>query len=424
MRTITIFPGKVSRLLILSTLVLAVMMEFANAQYTPAPWPTSFVDYRDSSGNYIQDISDQNPTYTDIIFSATTPSSVLVAYDGNTAFFRLQLAANPWRSNGSWAPYAWVVAVSGPTGQGDPIGYVSVSASGSSLDVEVKDQTATDVVYTYAKTNAAPGAVRSLAAGTSGYYYLDFQVPMAAMTSRIGIDASSILRFFYGSSASGGTINKDFMTGSSVSFLGLTTTNFNGILHGSLTPNPVELTSFSAYVKNGVTTLKWKTATELTNYGFEVHRAAGEQDWEKIGFVAGAGSVNSPRTYNFEDASTPGNERLRYRLRQVDRDGSFEFSPVVELHNSGRLPAGISGMFPSPANAQTTVNYRLDIPGRVRLTLHDLSGRQVRMLTDENNAAAGSYSALVDVSGLAGGLYMLRLEYSVGTSAFPMLIQR
>ncbi|MFA6233210.1 MAG: T9SS type A sorting domain-containing protein [Bacteroidota bacterium] len=399
-------------------------MESAFAQYTPAAWPATFVDYTDSTGNYIQDISDQNPTYTDIIYSATTPSSVLVAYDGSTAFFRIQLAANPWRSNGSWAPYAWVVAVSGPTGQGAPIGYVSVSASGNSLDVEVKDLGTTDLIYTYAKTNASPDAVRSVPAGMSGYFYLDFQVPMAAMSARIGINSSTTLRFFYGSSASGGTINKDFMTGSAVSFLGLATTNFSGIQHGSLTPNPVELTTFSAYAKNGVAMLKWRTATELNNYGFEVERSIGDRQWMHIGFVIGGGTVNSPRTYSFEDAAMPKAERLLYRLRQVDRDGKFEYSPVVEVVLNAIAPNGITGMFPSPANGATTLNYQLDADGAMRLTLHDLSGRLLRVLAEAFDAGTGLHSTVVDVNGLSHGLYMLRLEQAGDVHMYPMLVQR
>ncbi len=416
------FRGRAGRRFITTLLLLAGMTGAASAQYTPAAWPATFVDYRDSTGNYIQDISDQNPSYTDIIFSASTPSSVMVAYDGTTAFFRLQLADNAWRSNGSWAPYAWVVALSGPTGQGEPIGFVSVSGSGSSLDVEVKDQTTTDRIYTYAKTNPNPAAVRSVPAGLSGYYYLDFQVPMAAMTARIGIDGSTPLRLFYGTSASGGTINKDFMTGGSVNFLGLGTTNFNGIMHGSITVNPVELTSFSAYRKNGAVALRWNTATELNNFGFEVQRTEDGNSWRMIGFVAGAGTVYSPRAYEFEDRSLPTSGYLRYRLRQVDRDGSSEYSPVVEVRTDAQTAPGISGMFPSPARAMTTVSYSLESAGTAVLTLHDLTGRQLRTLSEEYSAAAGSHSSVVDVSGLTTGIYLLQLRSEGDMQVIPMQV--
>ncbi|MBR9974198.1 MAG: T9SS type A sorting domain-containing protein [Bacteroidetes bacterium] len=414
--------GKILLLALLWTAVSAVP---AWAQYTPAAWPVTFIDYTDSTGSYIQDVSDQNPSYTDIIFSSSTPSSVAVACDGTTAFFRIQLAENPWRTGGqgSWAPYAWVVAMSDSSGSGAPVGHVSVTASGSTLDVEINDTNSDYIIYTYAKTNANPAAVRSVQAGLSGYYYIDFQVPIAALTTYLGIDIYSTLRFFYGSSASGGTINKDYMTGSAVDFLGLTTTNFSGIYHGGLTPNPVELTAFTAHVKDQTTLLRWRTASELNNFGFEVERSTDAHAWEMIGFVPGAGTSSSPRSYDFADRHLPLTGAIRYRLRQVDRDGSFEYSPIVLVHPGLRNTQGITGSFPSPARSQTTVNYTVTTPGNIALTIHDLAGRQVKQLA-ENNAEVGTHSATFDVGTLPRGMYLLHLRQAETIHVHPLLVTR
>lgn len=412
--------GKTIMLALLWTIVTIVP---AWAQYTPAAWPVTFIDYTDSTGNYIQDISDQNPSYTDIIYSASTPSSVSVACDGSTAFFRIQLADNPWRTNGqgSWAPYAWVVAMSGSSGSGAPVGHVSVSASGNSLDVEINDTNNDYIIYTYAKTNANPAAVRSVQAGLSGYFYIDFQVPVAALTTYLGIDMFTTVRFFYGSSASGGTINKDYMTGSSVNFLGLTTTNFSGIYHGGLAPNPVELTSFTAHVKDQTTLLRWRTATELNNFGFEIERSTEGSAWEMIGFVPGAGTSSSPRSYDHADRDLPRAGTIRYRLRQVDRDGSFEYSPIVQVYPGLSSVQGITGSFPSPARSRTTVNYTVTTPGSISLALHDLAGREV-MRVAENNVEAGAYSAMLDVQALPRGMYFLHMRQSGTTHVHPLLV--
>lgn len=420
MFTDSVNPGRVGTLLLLCLLLLGLTPGAAFAQ-TPAAWPLLFIDYTDSTGNYIQDISDQTPTYTDIIYSASTPSSVAVACDGTTGFFRMQLQSNPYRNNGTWAPNAWVIAVGGPSGQGAPIGYVSVNASGNDLNVEVKDLSVTDVIYTYPKTSANPAAIRTISAGSSGYFYLDFQVPMAAMYSRLGITSTTHLRLFYGSSTSGGVINKDFMSGGNVSFLGLATTNFSGIQLGGLTPLPVELSSFTAHVKNGATQLRWRTATELNNFGFEVERSSDGRPWESIGFVPGCGTVFSPRSYDFEDADLPVGQTLRYRLRQIDRDGSFEYSPVVEVQPDQRFTQGISGSFPAPATSMTTVNYVIASAGPTQLTLHDLSGRIVRTLSDQS-LDSGSHSAMLDVRDLPRGMYMLRLQQTGSVHVHPLLV--
>jgi hypothetical protein len=413
--------GRVGAMVLLTILFLLLFSVNMQAQYTPASWPLTFIDYTDSTGNYIQDISDQNPSATDIIFSATTPSSVAVACDGSTVFFRMQLADNPWGGNNRWASFAWVVAFSDSTGQGAPVGHVSVNASGNGLTVEVKDASTTDVVYSYAKNNGNPGAVRSVAAGSSGYFYLDFQVPIAALTSRIGMDIYTEFRLFYGSSASGGTINKDYMSGSEVDFIGLTTTNFSGIEHGGLTPNPVELTAFSAHVKQDRAILRWHTATELNNFGFEVQRSSDGDTWRMIGFVPGSGTSASPRSYSFEDAVLPAASSLRYRLRQIDRDGSFEYSPIVEARQNVGRSAGINGSFPIPARSVTTVNYFIETPGPSSLTLHDLSGRLVRTVS-EHSTDAGAHSAILDVDVLPRGMYMLRLSQPGSVHVHPLIV--
>lgn len=414
-------PGRTVFCLLLIVLLTGILPDTAWSQYTPSTWPLTFLDYTDSTGSFIQDVSDQNPRYTDIIYSSTTPSSVCVACDGISAFFRMQLAANPYRNNGTWAPNAWVVALSNSTGQGSPIGHVSVNASGNGLNVEISDLAITEVIYSYGKNAPITEAVRTLAAGTSGYYYLDFQIPLAAITTRLGIGSTTHVRFFYGSSTSGGTITKDFMTGTSVSFLGLATTNFSGIEHGGLAPNPVELTAFTAHALQEVVRLRWRTATELNNFGFEVERCQPNSAWETIGFISGYGTVFSPRSYEFLDARPPRAEVLRYRLRQIDRDGSHEYSPVVEARRDPPTAMAISGSFPMPARAMTTISYAITQAGPVQWILCDIHGRVVRRL-EEPIADAGTHSFLLDLTAVPAGVYLLRLVQAGHEVYHPLIV--
>ncbi|HAP35443.1 MAG TPA: hypothetical protein DCQ28_05680, partial [Bacteroidetes bacterium] len=100
-------------------------------------------------------------------------------------------------------------------------------------------------------------------------------------------------------------------------------------LSGSVDPMPVELTSFTAIAKEKNVELKWNTATEVNNYGFEIEKKRmkdelGNMNWEKIGFVEGNGTTNAPKNYSFTDKSAAG--KISYRLKQIDRDGKFEYS--------------------------------------------------------------------------------------------------
>ncbi len=67
-------------------------------------------------------------------------------------------------------------------------------------------------------------------------------------------------------------------------------------------PMPVELTTFTASVKNNSVLLNWQTATEVNNYRFEVERLFSQNTkWEKVGFVPGHGNSNSTKEYSFVD---------------------------------------------------------------------------------------------------------------------------
>lgn len=73
--------------------------------------------------------------------------------------------------------------------------------------------------------------------------------------------------------------------------------------------------------------LEWETATEVNNYGFDVEASNDNKNWNVIGFVDGHGNSNSPKSYSFvvKDGSQ------YYRLKQIDTDGGFEYSDVVEV---------------------------------------------------------------------------------------------
>ncbi|MEW6061492.1 MAG: LamG-like jellyroll fold domain-containing protein, partial [Bacteroidota bacterium] len=105
------------------------------------------------------------------------------------------------------------------------------------------------------------------------------------------------------------------------------------------TPLPVELTSFAVSAKQNAVELKWQTATEVNNFGFEIERRAisdrhlqgdGHFAWSKVSFVEGYGNSNSPKEYSYADKNL-SNGTYSYRLKQIDRDGKFEYSQSVEV---------------------------------------------------------------------------------------------
>ena len=95
---------------------------------------------------------------------------------------------------------------------------------------------------------------------------------------------------------------------------------------------PVELTSFNVALDNNLVQLNWETSTEVNNYGFEIQKSVVKEDWSKIGFVEGHGNSNSPKYYTYTDKSVESSGEYSYRLKQVDIDGTFEYSDIVEVN--------------------------------------------------------------------------------------------
>ena len=170
---------------------------------------------------------------------------------------------------------------------------------------------------------------------------------------------------------------------------------------------PVELTSFTASVDQQDVTLNWVTATEINNQGFEVERNAG-YGFEKIGFVAGFGTSSEIHTYAFVDASL--NEgTYSYRLKQVDLDGSFEYSDVVEVDITVPDVFLLEQNYPNPFNPSTKINFSLAVNSKVTLKVFDILGQEVANLIN-TDLVAGSHSVDFNASLLTSGVYIYRMD--------------
>ncbi|MEM6336672.1 MAG: T9SS type A sorting domain-containing protein [Bacteroidota bacterium] len=196
------------------------------------------------------------------------------------------------------------------------------------------------------------------------------------------------------------------------------------LLVGAGTGLPVELAGFDGRQVEDHVRLEWATLSETGNAGFFIERkaldVASEQadgsEWIELGFVEGAGTTDEPQTYTFDDFGfSVAPTGVSYRLRQVDFDGAFEYSPVVEVALNAPTAFGLSPAFPNPFAGSTRIRYALAEASAVRLTLHDALGRLVYTVRT-GTLQPGWHESDLDATALPAGLYLIRLETDTGVT--------
>ncbi len=184
-----------------------------------------------------------------------------------------------------------------------------------------------------------------------------------------------------------------------------------GIYKASVPYVPVELASFYASVIDNEVILGWTTATELNNARFEIERSPkGEtKEWTRIGEVEGHGTTTSPRRYIYSDRPGVTGAYL-YRLKQVDYDGSFEYSNEIEATTESPRVFTLEQNYPNPFNPSTNIRFSLPEQAEVTLSIFDVTGREVANVINGKILQAGNHSLEFNASALTSGVYLYTLK--------------
>ena len=250
--------------------------------------------------------------------------------------------------------------------------------------------------------------------------FVGFSVP--ANTVNLVVSTTPHSRSFNFNGTTWGAYSKDY--------------EFRAILNIASYPMPVELSSFTASCSKNNVELKWQTATELNNYGFDVERSpsptpsqreeAFNSHWIKVGFVNGHGNSNSIKNYSYIDKSLTASGKYLYRLKQLDNDGAFKYSPEVETNYISATNFNLGQNYPNPFNPSTTIKYSIPSVGTslmefVQLKVYNILGKEVATLVNENKEA-GNYEVRFNASSLPSGIYFYNLRAGTFSETKKMMV--
>lgn len=168
---------------------------------------------------------------------------------------------------------------------------------------------------------------------------------------------------------------------------------------------PVKLVSFEAVARENVVNLSWVTTEETNSDRFEVQRSTDGKTWNAIGSVKAEGESKVRKTYNFTDHQPELSAGANlYRLKMIDRDGSFAFSSIRSVRLDNKLE---SSVYPNPAT--TVLNLKVTSWKQVKtVRINNLSGIRVY-------SSGPVESGSIDVSGLESGIYIVQITHTDGS---------
>ncbi|MBE0643599.1 MAG: hypothetical protein IH600_05930 [Bacteroidetes bacterium] len=176
-------------------------------------------------------------------------------------------------------------------------------------------------------------------------------------------------------------------------------------------PLPVELSAFEARLRDRQVWLRWRTETEMQNFGFEIQRSRASGGWDILGFVPGDGDRQSPRWYEWTDTLGSESGKLRYRLRQIDRDGSSTLSEetVIEAISTdhGLL---LAPPWPNPARDVVTLPIVAPHDGIVQIEIISLAGTQAAILPAVRLLPAGAQDLRLSCGHLSRGMHLITVR--------------
>lgn len=141
-------------------------------------------------------------------------------------------------------------------------------------------------------------------------------------------------------------------------------------------PLPVELLNFTVQEAAETAVLKWESAQEINFKQYDIERSTDGKSFSTLAWVAGAGNTIERQQYSYHDKSIESGEFYYYRLKMVDLDESYDYSPIVALATKGSKQEHFH-LSPNPVQDWVGFDLHLMDGEEVRVEIHEMSGKLV-----------------------------------------------
>jgi len=184
-------------------------------------------------------------------------------------------------------------------------------------------------------------------------------------------------------------------------------------------PLPVELSGFKGTANGCSVKLDWSTATELNNSHFEVQHSTTGKEFQALKKVEGAGTTVETQSYTFLHESAANLNY--YRLKQVDFDGTFEYSDVISI--ASQCKSGIDvNIYPTLTKGEAVnVQLQTQTVGTLMFEVVDNYGKVISQRQLQGDAT--NFVEQFDVSDLVAGQYYLRVIDQNGQSVIKSFVK-
>ena len=182
------------------------------------------------------------------------------------------------------------------------------------------------------------------------------------------------------------------------------------LLSPTSTAAPLTLASFNGKLINTTAQLNWATSTEINTDKFEVEKtSASNISWIKIATMNAAGNSSTIKNYQVTDAGL-SNGKWQYRLKMIDKDGSFSYSRIVTLDLNGKAQFTLNQNYPNPVKGSTQLSYQVNADAKIMIELLTSDGRKFATLINQQQSI-GSYNLTIDLAPykLAAGNYVYKM---------------